>query len=189
MKVPARTAAALAAAVAAAVLTAGCGSGSGPASDTEPSATASLPSHQADPEAHSPGPAPSATAHLTDPVAVIRGYLTAGRTVTAADATAPPRRAEAYMTPGNPERGIGQPVYDPPPTGTTRRPTHITITQAAAKANKAVYHVTYTPALTQGGRTVKKESPVTTYVVVEKQTDGAWLVSADDPSLTPEGVE
>ncbi|MGW3201933.1 hypothetical protein ACWDBD_46955 [Streptomyces sp. NPDC001118] len=189
MNPPARTAAAVVLAAAAVVLAVGCGS-SHSGGDAKPAAaTTAPPTHQTDPNAHSPGPAPSATAHLTDPAAVVRAYITASQTVTAADATAPPRRAEAYMAPDNAERGIGQPVYDVPPAGTTRQPTHIKVTQAAAKGGKAVYQVTYTPALTRDGHTIKEEKQATTYVVCEKQPDGSWLVSRDDPSLTPEGVE
>ncbi|MEU6332777.1 hypothetical protein ABZ851_36855 [Streptomyces sp. NPDC047049] len=188
MNTPSRTAAAVVLAAAAAALVAGCGSG--PSSDAKPAAaTTRAPAHQADPEAHSPGPAPSATAHLRDPAAVVRAYLTASQTVTAADATAPPRRAEAYMAPDNAERGIGQPVYDAPPAGLTREPVDIKVTQAAAKGNRIVYQATYTPALTKDRHTVKKEKPATTYVVCEKQPDGTWLVALDDPNLTPEGID
>lgn len=189
MNAPTRTAAAVVLAVAASVLAAGCGHGH-PSSDAKPAAaTTRPPVHQADPGAHSPGPAPSATAHLTDPAAVVRAYVTASQTVTAADATAPPRRAEAYMTPNNAERGIGQPVYDVPPAGVTREPANITATQAAAKGNRIVFQVTYTPTLTKDGHTLKEQPQVTTYVVCEKQSDGSWLVAQENPNITPEGTD
>ncbi|MBV9023718.1 MAG: hypothetical protein JO362_07960 [Streptomycetaceae bacterium] len=189
MNAPARTTAAVMLAIAASVLAAGCGHGH-PA-DPKPAAAAATqpPVRQADPEAHSPGPAPTTTAHLTDPAAVARAYLIASQTVTAADATAPPRRAETYMAPDNAERGIGQPVYDVPPPGVIRQPVNIKATQAAAKGNRAVYQLTYTPALTRDGHTIKEEPPVTTYVVCEKQPDGTWLVSREDPNLSPVGDE
>lgn len=172
-----------------AALLTGCGQGD-QGDDAKPATvTPNPPARQADPSARPPGPAPSVTARYMDPAGVARAYLTASQTLTAADATAPPRRAEAYMTPGNPERGIGQLVYDVPPAGVTRQPTDIKVSPARASADRAVLQITYTPALTKDGKTIKTEPVVATYVVCDKQPDGTWLVSREDPNITPEGDE
>jgi hypothetical protein len=144
---------------------------------------------------YSPGPAPSGTAHITDPEAVTVAYIEAQQTVMAADATAPPRRAEAYMAPDNPERGLGQPVWDVPPEGTTRKPVRISTEVIRRDGYKAVVRVTYSLALTgaagtgtgagAGAGVSVKDEGITTYVVCEKQADETWLIVKETSSITP----
>ncbi|MYV64294.1 hypothetical protein GTW37_39465 [Streptomyces sp. SID4931] len=163
---------------------AGCGSDG----QQEPAAAASTtapPVPQPDPTAHSPGPAPTATARITDPAKAATAYLAASRTVTAADAKVPPRRAEAYMAPDNAERGLGQPVWDHPPAGATLKPTKVEAVETARDDRQAVYELTYVPATVQGAETVNTAPPATVYVVLTRQPDGTWLVFREAPDLSP----
>ncbi|MEU9576405.1 hypothetical protein [Streptomyces chilikensis] len=134
---------------------------------------------------HPPGPAPTRTARLTDPESPAVTYLGARETVTTADATAPPRRAEAYMDQDNPERGLGQPVWDAPPSGTVRKPVGITTTTVRREGTKTVVRVTYTLALAGTTRTTTEDTAITTYLVCEQQPDGTPGASRETPDLAP----
>ncbi|WP_327302272.1 hypothetical protein OG730_00935 [Streptomyces sp. NBC_01298] len=168
-----RRAAAAALAVAALVVT-GCGRDS-PGGDAKPApVTATLPARTPDPEA--PG----------TPDSIARAYMTLSHTVTAADATTPHRRAEAYMTSDNPERGTGQRVHDAPPPGVTRQPADMKVSLARPQEDRLIYRVTYTPVLTRGGKIIKTEPVVTTYVVCDWQPNNTYRVSREDPDINPE---
>lgn len=179
-----RAAAALLAAAAVLAL-ASCGSSGGHHDDSAAKASATPPVRPSAYDNPSPGPAPTATAHLDDPAAVADAYIRASQTVTAADAAAPPRRAEVYMAPANPERGMGQPVWDVPPAGVTRKPIKVQATRTATEAGKTVIRVVYTLADVKADKTSNTQAPVTTYVVCQQQPDGTWLVLRESPDLSP----
>ncbi|MDH6228878.1 hypothetical protein [Streptomyces sp. MJP52] len=164
-----------------------CGCGCGCGADSEDGAgsapSSGPPVRPPAYQQHPPGPAPTRTARLTDPESPAVAYL--GARETAADATAPPRRAEAYMDPDNPERGLGQPVWDAPPQGTVRKPVKITTKTVRREGTKTVVRATYTLALVGTTRTTTEDTAITTYLVCEQQPDGTWLVTKETPDLAP----
>lgn len=94
------------------------------------------------------------------------------------------------MAPGNPERGLGQPVWDVPPEGAVRKPVGIRTEVVRDEGYKAVVRATYSVVVVGGGSdqglgTSIQDSVITTYVVCEEQDDGAWLVARETPDLTP----
>ncbi|MFF3216769.1 hypothetical protein ACFYYB_39880 [Streptomyces sp. NPDC002886] len=171
---PASRRAAAAVLAVAALFVTGCDQDS-PGGDAKPvPVLAALPDRTPDPEA--PGP----------PDAIALAYMTLSRTVTAADATTPHRRAEAYMTSDNPERETGRPVHDVPPPGVTRQPADMKVSLARPQEDRLIYQVTYTPVLTRDGKIIKVEPTVTTYVVCDWQPNSTYLVSREDPDINPQ---
>jgi hypothetical protein len=91
------------------------------------------------------------------------------------------------MDPDNPERGLGQPVWDALPQGTTRKPVGITTEVLRREGIRAVVRATYALTLTDVTTTTSTTAGgrVTTYLVCEQQPDGTWLVTKESPDLAP----
>ncbi|WP_166029297.1 hypothetical protein [Streptomyces chilikensis] len=83
------------------------------------------------------------------------------------------------MDPDNPERGLGQPVWDAPPPGTVRKPVGITTKTVRREGTKTVVRATYTLALAGITTMTTEDTAITTYLVCEQQSDGTWRVTGD----------
>ena len=122
----------------------------------------------------------------TDPVAVARAYLVAARTADPADAGRTQLRAAAYALPGSPPAAVGVLVLDAPSPGQVRTAAVTALDLAAADDAdlRRGYHATVTTTTApHGARTV-----AAAYVVLARQPDGRWLITADTPD-PPEGDE
>lgn len=116
-----------------------------------------------------------------DPVAVARAYLATAGGATAADAGRTHLRAAAYALPGSPPAEVGVVVLDAPPPGVVRTAVVEGLDLVAAdpgdrrRGYLATVRLTDSPSAATSTRT--------TYVVLTRQPDGRWLVSAESPDL------
>ncbi len=119
---------------------------------------------------------------LTDPEAVVRAYLAAARSVTAADAGATHLRAAPYAVPGSPPATVGVLVLDAPRPGEVRTASVRALDLVAAdrgdrrRGYRADVETRTGPP---GGPVVT--AATTASVVVARQPDGRWLVAVDGP--------
>jgi hypothetical protein len=110
--------------------------------------------------------------------------------VTANDAGRRHHRARPYTAPGNPAINSGVLVSEPPPSGHSRTVEVLAVAEVARNNDlgRIAYRVTYqwhllppipaTVALPEG-------APRATYVVVESQAAGDWLVLSQTHRLDP----
>jgi hypothetical protein len=127
---------------------------------------------------------------LTDPESVASAYVVAAETVTANDAGARHHRAERYMALANPAIASGLLVTEPPPPGHARTIEVLSIAEHARNDDIAriAYMITYQRHLSPAipATTTMPEGPArVTYVVVERQAAGDWLVLSQIPELDP----
>jgi hypothetical protein len=127
---------------------------------------------------------------ITDPVDVARTYLVAAESVTARDAGQRLYRACPYMAPSHPAATAGLLVSEPPPAGHSRTIEVLAVAEQARNDDlgRIAYKVTYqrhvspaipaTAALPDGARR-------TTFIVVELQASGGWLVLSQAAHLDP----
>jgi hypothetical protein len=139
-----------------------------------------------------PGSTPSTTDSrpITDPGEAARAYLVAAESVTGNDAGQRHHQARPYMAPGNPAATTGLLVTEPPPAGHSRTIEVLAIAEQARndELGRIAYHVTYrrylsptipaTAVLADGARR-------TTFIVVERQAAGKWLVLSHTAHLDP----
>ncbi|MDT7581240.1 MAG: hypothetical protein QOK35_2504 [Pseudonocardiales bacterium] len=135
-----------------------------------------------------PGPPPADPAvDLHDPVAVARAYLVAARAAATDDTGRTHLQAASYAAPDSPPAAVGVLVLDPPPRGQVRTAAVPALDLVAADDadRRRGYRATVATATgPPGGAGVP--AVTTAYVVVDRQPDGRWLVTADTPDL-PEG--
>jgi hypothetical protein len=125
-----------------------------------------------------------------DPQEAARAYLIAAESVTAGDAGRRHHRAESYMASGNPAATSGLLVSEPPPPGHSRTIAVIDLAERARNEDlgRVAYRITYerylsptipaTAVLPEGGLR-------STFVVVERQASGEWLVLSQNTHLDP----
>lgn len=137
------------------------------------------------PPSRGPAPPPADPAvDLADPAAVARAYLVAARSADAADAGRTHRQAASYAAPGTPPAAVGVLVLDPPPPGQVRTAAVPALDLVAADDGdrRRGYRATVATATgPPGGSAVP--TVATAYVVLARQPDGRWLVTADTPEL------
>ena len=135
-----------------------------------------------------PDPPPADPAvDLTDPAAVARAYLVAARAAGADLAGRTHLQAASYAVPGSPPAAVGVRVLDPPPPGQVRTATVPLLDLVAADADdrRRGYRAGVATATgPPGGAAVP--AVATAYVVLARQPDGRWLVTADTPDR-PDG--
>jgi len=117
---------------------------------------------------------------LADPTAVARAYLAAARSADAGDRDRTRRQAAGYAEPGSPPEEVGVVVLDAPPQGQARRATVteldlVTANDAGVRRGYRATVQTVTGPI--GGPAVTGSA--TAYVVLARQPDGRWLVTAD----------
>jgi hypothetical protein len=137
------------------------------------------------PPARGPAPPPADPAvDLSDPAAVVRAYLVAARSADAADAGRTRRQAAPYAGPGTPPGAVGVLVLDPPPPGQVRTAAVPALDLVAADDGdrRRGYRATVATATGPPGGTAVP-AVATVYVVLARQPDGRWLVTADTPEL------
>ncbi len=122
---------------------------------------------------------------LTDPVAVTRAYLTVARASGGDDAGRTRLQAAGYAAPGSPPGTVGVRVLDPPPPGQVRTAAVVALDLVAADPadRRRGYRASLATATgPPGGAAVPARA--TAYVVLARQPDGRWLVTADtaDPA-------
>jgi hypothetical protein len=132
-----------------------------------------------------PAPADPAV-DLADPEQVARAYLAAAHAMAADDAGRTQLRAAGYAVPGSTPAAVGVLVLDAPQPGTARSAavTGLHLVAADDADQRRGYRATLTT--TEGppdGPAVVAE--LTSYVVLARQPDGNWLVSAESPELLP----
>jgi hypothetical protein len=141
-----------------------------------------------------PPPPPAApTVDLADPSAVARAYLVGARTVRAGDGGHTHLGAAGYAAPGSPPATVGVLVLDPPPAGQVRTAavTALELVATDDADQRRAYRASVATTTGPPG-TAAAPSPVgssgsaagTAYVVLARQPDGRWLVTADTPDLT-----
>ncbi len=125
---------------------------------------------------------------LTDPTAVARAYLAAARAGDPDDGDRTRLQAAGYAAPGSPPRTVGVRVLDPPPPGQVRTAAVVALDLVAAdpadrrRGYRASLATTTGPP---GGAAVPARA--TAYVVLARQPDGRWLVTADTSDLAEVG--
>jgi hypothetical protein len=127
---------------------------------------------------------------ITDPEAAARAYLVAAETVTANDAGRRHDRAAPYMAPGNPALTTGLLVSDPPSAGHSRTIEVVAIDEHARNGDldRIAFRITYQRHLspTIPASTALPDGALRiTYVVVERQVAGDWLVLSQSHELDP----
>jgi hypothetical protein len=127
---------------------------------------------------------------LSDPQAVAGAYVVAAESVTSDDAGRRHHRASVYMAPTNPARTTGLLVTDAPPAGRWRVVTVVWVAEHARNDDlgRIAYQVAYQRHLsptTPSGALVSEGETRATYVVVERQPDGDWLVLSQADQLDP----
>jgi hypothetical protein len=124
---------------------------------------------------------------LTDPGSVASAYVVAAETVTANDAGARHHRAQRYMAPANPAIASGLLVTEPPPPGHARTIEVLSIAEHARNDDSAriAYMITYQRHLSPTIPAMPEGPARVTYVVVERQAAGDWLVLSQSPELDP----
>jgi hypothetical protein len=127
-----------------------------------------------------PPPAPDPSVDLTDPEAVARAYLAAAHSVTAEDAGRTHLRAVGYAAPESPPAGVGVVVLDPPPPG-TRRTAEVTALALVAR-DAGDRRRGYRAELGTVGGAAADVAFAVRDVVLARQADGRWLVTADTPA-------
>src|SRR4051812_13188461 len=135
------------------------------------------------PLSRGPAPPPADPAvDLTDPVAVARAYLVAARSADATDAGRTHRQAASYAAPGAPPAAVGVLVLDPPTPGQVRTAAVPVLDLVAADdgdRRRGYRAIVATATGPPGGTAVP--AVATAYVVLARQPDGRWLVTADTP--------
>jgi hypothetical protein len=118
----------------------------------------------------------------TDPEAVVRAYLGAALSATADDAGRTQRGGTAYAEPGSPPAAVGVLVLDPPPPGQTRTATarSLDLVAVAPGDGRRGYRADVETRTGPPGGAVTTAT-TTRSVVVARQPDGRWLVTADGP--------
>lgn len=126
---------------------------------------------------------------ITDPQTAARTYLVAAETVTADDAGRH-HRARPYMAPDNPAITSGLLVNEPPPAGHSRTVEVLDVVEQARneERRRIAYRVTYqrhlSPTIPPTATWPDGEARVS-YVVVERQAAGNWLVLSQTHDLDP----
>jgi hypothetical protein len=117
---------------------------------------------------------------LTDPEAVARAYLSAARSVRPDDSGHTHLRAAGYAMPGSAAASVGVIVIDPPPAGSVRTATVTGLTLIAANGDdsRRGYRAEIGTATGPPGGPVAVDMS-TTYVVLARQPDRRWLVTAE----------
>lgn len=126
-------------------------------------------------------PAPvDPTVDLTDPPSVARAYLTGAHSTTPDDGGRTQLRAAGYAAPGSPPAAVGVVVVDPPPAGSVRTATVTALTLVAADTGDR--HRGYRAELGTATGAPGGDATVDLVVrdvVLARQPDGRWLVTAD----------
>jgi hypothetical protein len=117
---------------------------------------------------------------LTDPEAVARAYLSAARSVRPDDSGHTHLRAAGYAMPGSAAASVGVIVIDPPPAGSVRTATVTALKLIAVDRGdrRRGYRAEIGTATGPPGGPVAVDL-VTTFVVLARQPDGRWLVTAE----------
>lgn len=121
---------------------------------------------------------------VTDPQAVARAYLAAAHSVVPDDAGRTQLRAAGYAAPGSPAAAVGVIVLDPPPADSMRTATvtALELVAADARGTRRGYRAEVGTATGPPGGALTVDL-VTSQIVLARQTDGRWLVTADTPDL------
>lgn len=143
---------------------------------------------QAEPVRRGTAAAADPAVDLTDPAAVARAYLAAARESVVDEAGRTRLQAAGYAEPGSPPAAVGVVVLDPPPPGQVRTVTvgAVDLVTADGGDRRRGYRATVATAT---GPLGDPAAPVVTtaYLVLARQPDGRWLVTADTPTLPDEG--
>lgn len=123
---------------------------------------------------------------LTDPEAVARAYLAAAHSASPDDGGRTHLRAAGYAAPGSPPASVGVLVLDAPPPGTVRTATVTGLELVAAdrRGERRGYRAEIGTATGVPGMAAEVDL-VDGHVVLSRQPDGRWLVTADPPA-TPD---
>lgn len=127
---------------------------------------------------------------ITDPVEVTRAYVVAAESVTADDAGHRNHRARPFMASTNPAASTGLLVTEPPPAGHARTVEVRAIDEHARNddLDRIAYRVTYQRYLspTIPATSALPDGPSRdTFIVVEHQAAGDWLVVSQTARLDP----
>jgi hypothetical protein len=126
---------------------------------------------------------------LADPEAVARAYLVGARGARSDDGGRTRLQAAGYAAPGSPPAAVGVLVLDPPPPGQVRTAA-VTALDLVAEDDADLrrgYRATVTTATGPPDSTPAGPPVVSTaYLVLDRQADGHWLVTADTPDV-PDG--
>lgn len=122
------------------------------------------------------------TVDLTDPEAVARAYLAAARSVSPHDSGHTHLRAAGYAAPRSPPASVGVIVLDPPPPGSMRAAvvTALELVAVDHDDRRRGYRAEIGTATGRPGTTAAVDV-VESDVVLARQPDGTWLVTADTP--------
>jgi hypothetical protein len=134
-------------------------------------------------------PAVDPAVDLADPQAVARAYLVGARSAGSDDGGRTHLHAAGYAAPGSPPAAVGVLVLDPPPPGRVRTAAVTALDLVAeddADLRRGYRATVATTTGPPGGTAVGPPAVSAAYVVLDRQADGHWLVTADTPDV-PEG--
>jgi hypothetical protein len=139
-----------------------------------------------------PGSTPSTadSRPITDPGEAACAYLVAAESVTGNDAGQRRHQARPYMAPGNPAATTGLLITEPPPAGHSRTIEVLAIVEQARNEDlgRIAYQVTYQRYLSPtipAAAVLADGAPRATFIVVERQAAGEWLVLLQTAHLDP----
>lgn len=173
--------------------------GSGESSDPQTRITVDVPrSEQTPPDGlvpSAPSPAPSSPSSvipqsISDPVVAATSYLVAAESVTAEDTAQRHHRASAYMAPRNPAVTTGVLITELPPDGYSRTIEVIAVAPHSRNDDlgRNAYWIGYQEYLSPtipATSTSPDGEPRGTFIVVERQAAGDWLVLSQSADLDP----
>ncbi|WP_214368061.1 hypothetical protein [Pseudonocardia sp. H11422] len=122
----------------------------------------------------------------TDPDAVARAYLVAAHGAVGEDAGRTHRRATGYAEPASVPAQVGVVVLDAPPPGAVRTAavTSLELVAADRRDVRRGYRATVSTTTGPPGapEAALHRGEIASYLVLARQPDGRWLVSAETPA-------
>ncbi|MFJ8813774.1 hypothetical protein [Amycolatopsis thermoflava] len=118
---------------------------------------------------------------FTNSEEVARAYLVTAHSVSAADQNRTNRRVLPYLAPTNPDNPRGLVVTGAPPAG--KLATAVVDELAVAFTDEAGRSIAYQATWSTSTGAIRETQ--TTYVVLQRQSDGRWLVTQESARLHP----
>lgn len=132
-------------------------------------------------------PAASPGLDFTRPEDVAHAYLIAAHSLRDTDRNTTNRRVLPYLAPTNPDNPRGLVVTDAPPAGqeTTAAIDQLRVATADQAGQMIAYEATWSVSTGTVGQPAAAPQRHTSFVVLQRQPDGRWLVTRESVDLQP----